>query len=221
MKICFAIPARIDSTRIPRKMLLEFDGKPLIRKVFDEVSSWGMDTVVVTDSREIQDVIPPGRSILTGDHENGTARLASLSWDQYDYVINIQGDMIDIKFETISDLFPIIQEAECWTFYTPGSQPGDVKLIHDFGVARWFTRHPIGYGDRHLGIYAYTPEILADYKLIIDKYPQENLEQLRILGWTQMGVIKTKYNGFEINTEKDVDRWIMQCGKRVSSERTV
>ena len=204
MKICFVIPARIDSTRIPKKMLLDIDGKALIRHVFDNVKSWGYDTKVLTDSKEIYDQLPNEDVIMTGEHENGTARIASLNWDNYDYIVNIQGDMIDISFDVISDLFEKIEEQNVWTFYTEGAEPDDVKLIHDLGNAKWFTRHPIGYGDRHLGIYAYTPFVLKLYKFMENKYPSENLEQNRILNYEDIGVIKTQYNGIEINTQFDL-----------------
>ena len=101
MKICFAIPARLNSTRIPKKMLLDINGKPLIRHVFDEVSSWGFDTKVLTDSKDIYDQLPVENVLMTDNHENGTARIASVNWDSYDYVVNIQGDMIDIDFNVI------------------------------------------------------------------------------------------------------------------------
>ena len=216
MKICFAIPARLDSVRIPRKMLLDINGKPLVRHDFDQVNSWGHPTLVLTDSDEIYDVIPKGNAIMTETSENGTARIANadLNWWSYDYVINIQGDMIDIKQHVIRKLYDRITERKAWTFYTPvRSGLGDVKVIHDLGVAKWFTRAPIGYGDRHLGIYAYTPQVLEQYKIMTDKYPQENLEQNRILSYQNMGVIKTQYNGIEINTQEDIDRWQLQHRK--------
>jgi 3-deoxy-manno-octulosonate cytidylyltransferase (CMP-KDO synthetase) len=210
MKICFAIPARLNSTRIPKKMLLDINGKPLIRHVFDKVNSWGFDTKVLTDSKDIYDQIPVENVLMTDNHENGTARIASVNWDSYDYVVNIQGDMIDIDFNVINNLSKVIKQKQCWTFYTSGSNPEDVKVIHDLGNAKWFTRHPIGYGDRHIGIYVYTPEVLNQYKHAKDKYPKENLEQNRILGFEQIGVIKTQYNGIEINTQKDVNSWKLQ-----------
>jgi 3-deoxy-manno-octulosonate cytidylyltransferase (CMP-KDO synthetase) len=210
MKICFAIPARLDSTRIPKKMLLDINGKPLIRHVFDEVSSWGFDTKVLTDSKDIYDQLPVENVLMTDNHENGTARIASVDWNSYDYVVNIQGDMIDIDFNVIDNLSKVIKQKQCWTFCTLGSNSEDVKVIHDLGNAKWFTRHPIGYGDRHIGIYAYTPEVLNQYKHAKDKYPKENLEQNRILGFEQIGVIKTQYNGIEINTKKDINSWKLQ-----------
>tara|TARA_R100001198_G_scaffold96214_1_gene85018 strand:+ start:1402 stop:2049 length:648 start_codon:yes stop_codon:yes gene_type:complete len=213
MKICYAIPARLESTRIPKKMLLDINGKPLIRHVFDSVKSWGYDTKVLTDSKDIYEQLPNEDAIMTGEHENGTARIASLNWDSYDYIVNIQGDMIDIDFNVIKNLSKVIKQKQCWTFCTLGSKPDDVKVIHDLGNAKWFTRHPIGYGDRHLGIYAYTPKVLKQYNHAKDKYPNENLEQNRILGFEQIGIIKTKYNGIEINTQEDINCWKLSSTK--------
>ena len=62
-----------------------------------------------------------------------------------------------------------------------------------------------GYGDRHLGLYAYKRHILQSYDLFTDEYPQENLEQNRILGHYDINVVKTEYNGIEINTKEDIN----------------
>ena len=96
--VVFVIPARLESTRLKHKMLMKFDDEPLIRIVFDKVRMMGYDTFVVTDSSKIADVIPDKNVIMTNDAENGTARLSQLGdiLDEYDNVINIQGDMIDI-----------------------------------------------------------------------------------------------------------------------------
>ena len=90
---------------------------------------------------------------------------------------------------------------------TKGAKPDDVKVIHQSGKAMWFTRSDIGYGDRHLGIYAYRPYMLKAYRTMKDKYKSENLEQNRILANYDIEVIETKYNGIEINTEADLNSW--------------
>jgi len=205
-KICFAIPARLDSTRVPRKMLMEFDGKPLIRHVFDEVSSWGYDTYVVTDSKEIAEVIPGSNVLATGRASNGTHRLSQIDW-QYDYIINVQGDMLDIDFNTVEPLLKHIIygiDFDVATLYTKGAKSDDVKVIHTNGNAHWFTRSDIGYGDRHLGVYAYRDYVLDVYQDLSDAYPQEDLEQNR-LAVLDFHAIETTYNGTEINTETDIN----------------
>ena len=206
MKIAIVIPARLDSARLKEKMLIKFDGEPLIRLVFDKCRLMGHDTYVVTDSKKIAQYITIGNVIMTDKAENGTARIASVldKLDKYDVIVNVQGDMLDITVETLGPLLGECLFNDVTTCYTKGCKPGDVKVIHQNGKAMRFTRSNIGYGDRHLGIYAYKSHILQSYDLFTDKYPQENLEQNRILGMYDVNVVKVKYDGKEINTEQDL-----------------
>ena len=180
--IAVVIPARLNSTRLKHKMLIKFDDEPLIRLVFDKVRMMGFDTFVATDSKRIAKLIPQKWCIMTGKADNGTHRLSKRAVidlvNNYDYVMNIQGDMIDVSHETIkpikkrllSPFSPI-----CLTAYTKGAKANDVKVIHQNNKALWFTRSDIGYGDRHLGIYAYSPYLLKAYRGMKDNYPKENL----------------------------------------------
>ena len=131
----------------------------------------------------------------------------------YDYIINIQGDMIDINHETMKPILNALNDNDydCLTAYTKGYKPSDVKVLHANNIAMWFTRSDIGYGDRHLGIYAYKPYVLKKYRTLQCEYDTfENLEQLRLLSWFTMNVVETKYNGYEINTEADINSWTLQ-----------
>ena len=209
--IAVVIPARLNSTRLKHKMLIKFDDEPLIRLVFDKVRMLGFDTFVATDSKRIAKLIPNKWCIMTGKADNGTHRLSKrVVLDlvgNYDYIMNIQGAMIDIGFETIKPIKKkLLSTASplCLTAYTKGSNPNDVKVIHQNGKAMWFTRSDIGYGDRHLGIYAYKPHLLKAYRIMKDKYKLENLEQNRILGLYDIDVVETIYNGVEVNTYNDI-----------------
>ena len=206
IKIAIVIPARLNSTRLKEKMLIKFDGIPLIRLVFDKCRTMGYDTYVVTDSTKIAEAIGTSKTIMTGDCENGTARIASVveRLKEYDMIINIQGDMLDINIYTLRPLIKDCVHNDVTTCYTEGCKPNDVKVIHQEGKAMWFTRAPVGYGDRHLGIYAYKRHILRSYDLFTDEYPIECLEQNRILGHYDIKVVKTEYDGIEINTEEDL-----------------
>ena len=215
MKIAIVIPARLDSTRLKHKMLIDFNGQPLIKYVFDRVRSMGYDTYVVTDSNLIGNKIPVKWLLKTGKADNGTHRISKVvdKLKKYNYIINIQGDMVDIDAWTLKPIIAECKKYSDWdilTAYTEGAKPDDVKVIHNYGKALWFTRSDIGYGDRHLGIYAYTPRLLQVYDLFDDKYPKEDLEQNRILGYYKFNVIKTEYDGIEINTKKDIDSWTLQ-----------
>jgi len=208
MKIAITIPARLNSSRLKEKMLLEFDGKPLIKNVFDKASKFGFDTFVLTDSEKIAKHIPKENVIITGEEENGTARICSQKkkFFGYDYILNIQGDMLDITYETI---LPIIKtmgdHRNIITAYTKGYDPNGVKIIHQGGFACWFTRKDIGYGDSHLGVYAYPSVFLDRYLPLSENYPDENLEQNRILGsHFRIMAVEVKYEGKEINTKNDI-----------------
>ena len=221
MNIGIVIPARLKSTRLKEKMLISIDGEPLIRYMFDRVSTMGYDTYVLTDSKKIAKHIPRERVVMTKECENGTARIASVldKLNKYDVIINIQGDMVDIDVWNLRDVVKRCKMGFDYmlTAYTEGYDPAGVKCIHQEGKALWFTRKDIGYGDRHVGIYAYKPELLQVYDLLHDSYPEENLEQNRILGYYDIDVVKIKYNGKEINTKEDIDSWSVLNRERGTS----
>ena len=208
MNIAIVIPARLESTRLKHKMLMMFDGIPLIRLVFDKCRTMGYDCFVVTDSKKIAQHISRESVIMSDEAENGTARIRSVlkKLEGYDTIINIQGDMLDISYQTVK---PFIDRAKhdfsVYTGYTKGCEPSDVKVIHQAGKAMWFTRAPIGYGDRHIGIYMYRPQALCVYDLLEDEYPEENLEQNRFLGLMDIKVCEVIYDGREINTKEDLN----------------
>ena len=214
MNIGIVIPARLKSTRLKEKMLIDIDGEPLIRYMFDRVRTMGYDTYVITDSPKIEEHITKGYVIMSHETENGTARIASVldKLEQYDVIINVQGDMVDIDAWHLKTIVNRCKQGFDWmlTAYTKGYDPAGVKCIHQEGKALWFTRKDIGDGDRHVGIYAYKPELLQVYDLLHDSYPQENLEQNRVLGYYDIDVVKIEYNGKEINTKEDIDSWTMQ-----------
>ena len=104
MSTSIIIPARLNSTRFPKKMLAELNGYPLIKHVFDKCWNAGYETYVLTDSNEIADILPSKRVIMTSaEHENGTSRCMEVIDEvlQYDRYINVQGDMPDITPEII------------------------------------------------------------------------------------------------------------------------
>lgn len=205
MSTVICIPSRIGSTRVKEKMLIEFEGKPLIRHVFDSVEKFGYDTVVLTDSKKISNLIPKENVLLTSEHENGTARISSVINElDYDNYLNIQGDMLGVSKSTISPLLDNYTSG-MMTAYKKGYKPGSVKVIHQNSKASWFTRHDIGYGDQHLGVYMYDKEVLQNYSTFKGAdNNKESLEQLRVLRYFPMYVVESSYNGREINTPQDV-----------------
>lgn len=103
------IPARLKSTRLPGKMLADIAGKPMIQRVYEQVSKSKFKSIIIaTDSQEIKNVAESfgAKVILTrDDHESGTDRIAeavtSLGFDDDDIVVNVQGDEPLIPVENI------------------------------------------------------------------------------------------------------------------------
>lgn len=214
------IPARYNSFRFPGKMLEEFDGVPLVRKVYDTCSSTGIDTYVLTDDERIASVVP--NSIMTPQEcENGTERCSSVvDILNYHYYINVQGDMIDVNHDMIHVIEKNLVGAylsgnQMITLYTQMNQkdqadPNVVKLIHTGCIAHWFCRSSLRYGSRHIGIYGYSNRSLRHYSESTC-HPEEKIESLEQLRWIQNGgritVYETSFDGIEINTPEDADLW--------------
>jgi 3-deoxy-manno-octulosonate cytidylyltransferase (CMP-KDO synthetase) len=224
MTTAVLIPARLNSSRFPRKMLAELNEYPLIKHVYDQCWLAGYETYVLTDSREIADILPSKRVIMTReDHQNGTSRCMEVIDEvlQYDRYINVQGDMPDITPEIIRTVELELQHSDVSTAYTPmdfnlRSDPNSVKMIHSRGRAHWFCRASLMYGDHHLGIYGYNREAKAMYNTST-KFPEEDIENLEQLRWIQngikLGVVEVEFSGIEINTPKDLQRWHEKNGK--------
>ena len=218
MNTAILIPARLDSTRFPNKMLAELNGVPLIQRVYEKCKQSGLPTYVVTPDERIQELIGED-TILVGDAENGTARCAlAADYVNYEYFINVQGDMPDITSDIILKVNELLNEYDVVTPYTKmsdeqRSDPNSVKIIHNGKTAKWFGRGITGYGDHHLGVYGYKNYLLNSYSAL-KVYPEEEIERLEQLRWIQndikIGVVEVEFNGIEINTEEDLNKWQKQ-----------
>lgn len=214
------IPARYGSTRFPGKPLVDLDGIPMIRRVFNSCLESGFDTYVLTDDKRVADLIPNKQVYIDKeDYENGTERCAgavlSRQFNDYERFINVQGDMPDVTVEMIQKVSAILEYYSIATLYTQMPEdklndPNTVKLIRSNDQCLWFARGISGYGDWHLGVYGYTKKALESY-IRLDETREERIEKLEQLRWLkngwQMGVLPIKFEGTEINTPEDVHIW--------------
>lgn len=98
MKFIGIIPARYASTRFPAKPLAILGGKPVIQRVYEQVSSILDDVYVATDDHRIEEAVLKfgGKVVMTSpDHQSGTDRCYEAYTkvaQPFDVVINIQGD---------------------------------------------------------------------------------------------------------------------------------
>jgi 3-deoxy-manno-octulosonate cytidylyltransferase (CMP-KDO synthetase) len=98
MRFIGIIPARYASVRFPGKPLADMHGKPVIRRVYEQVAGWMEDVVVATDDRRIFDAVASfgGNAVMTSEsHKSGTDRCYEAyvrTGATHDAVVNIQGD---------------------------------------------------------------------------------------------------------------------------------
>src|SRR5579864_8161462 len=157
MKAIAVIPARLASTRLPRKMLREIGGKPLIGVVYEAVRSSPLlaDVMIATDSDEIMSACRKHgwRAQMTASsHGSGTERVHEVSGrDSADVYINVQGDEPMVRAEQIASLLRVMENpaAQVGTLMTPAAavdipNPNAVKVVTDrVGRALYFSRATI------------------------------------------------------------------------------
>jgi 3-deoxy-manno-octulosonate cytidylyltransferase (CMP-KDO synthetase) len=217
MKTAIVIPARLDSSRFPNKMLCDVGGQTLIRRVYEQCLTTRFDVYVATDSQEIADQVD--NAIFAYDCENGTARIAEAykQMPQYDCIINVQGDMVIVPVEDVLKLPALLDMHDVATLKHPmkleqQNDPNTVKVISSGVEAHWFCRAPLKYGDWHYGIYAYRTPALKCYRNLT-VYPEESIESLEQLRWIQNGYtigITDAGHAAEINTPEDLESFKKQ-----------
>lgn len=116
MKFIGIIPARYASTRFPAKPLAILGGKPVIQRVYEQVSTCLDEVYVATDHPAIEAVVLGfgGRVVMTGDyHRSGTDRCYEAFMKiggKADVVINIQGDEPFIHSEQLYSLMKCFED---------------------------------------------------------------------------------------------------------------
>lgn len=212
------IPARLGSTRLPRKPLANIGGKPMVIRVAERAKqSLAHSVVVATDSTEIQAACDEHRIeclLTSADHPTGTDRIAEvaqlLKLPANALVVNVQGDeplippeLINQVAQTLADhpqcaistvAVPITDQSEI-------TNPNVVKVVlNRIGEALYFSRATIPFVRdpqihaevehlRHLGIYAYRAEFLQAYTRL-EPAPPEQAEALEQL--------RALWNGYRI-----------------------
>jgi len=212
------IPARLGSTRLPRKPLADIGGKPMVIRVAERAQQSNAQSVVVaTDSTEIQAACDEHRIeclLTSADHPTGTDRIAEvaqlLKLSADTLIVNVQGDEPLIPPELINQVaqtlannatcaistvaVPIVEAAEI-------NNPNVVKVVlNRSNEALYFSRATIPFvrdpnsGQtithlRHLGIYAYRADFLQAYTRL-EPAPPEQAEALEQL--------RALWNGYRI-----------------------
>ncbi|MCC6573589.1 MAG: 3-deoxy-manno-octulosonate cytidylyltransferase [Planctomycetes bacterium] len=160
------IPARLASTRLPRKVLLNKTGKPLVQHVYEGAKACKLfdKVVVATDAQEVADVVNGfgGEAVMTSpDCASGTDRVAEAArkYPNATLVVNVQGDEPEMDPRPLTALVKGMLAnpkarmgtiAVPWPKGVPINEPGFVKVVTDNeGYALYFSRSPIPFYREH------------------------------------------------------------------------
>ncbi len=237
------IPARMGSTRLARKMLLEQTGLPLVIHTASQAKKAAMldDLIVATDSTEIEAVVIEAgfKAVMTSpEHQSGTDRVAEAAQDiEADFIVNIQGDMPELPPQCIDLLIQGIQESDAdmatlgCTFDNEDDfkDPNTAKIIlNKDRDAVYFSRAPIpfprdntfseiqGFIVKHIGIYAFKRSFLFEFSSMQPGTLEqiEKLEQLRAIeNGKQIRIVHTDRYVKEVETASDYQAFV-SAGKQ-------
>lgn len=234
MKAVIVIPARWASTRFPGKPLALISGVSLIQRVYERavLSRLASAVYVATDDARIAEHVASfGGLVLQpeGDFQSGTDRIAAavgLLDEQYQAVINVQGDEPLIDPAVIDQLVPALSTSDMATLACPLLTDEEfnardiVKVVTDLtGHALYFSRAPIGSRPtalRHIGIYGYRAEALARFTTLPPAPLEraESLEQLRALqNGMRIRVLLTDKPHLGVDRPEDVGRVEGELGR--------
>lgn len=232
MRSIALIPARLESTRLSRKLLRELNGIPLIVrtaqniidfKIFDEVH-------VITDSIDIKNILDKysiSNFLSEKDHQTGTDRVAEYANNfDCDIIINVQGDEPFIKKQNLqiilsefendhNKIIDVISLKKKIDKQIDVDNHNNVKVVTDANdFANFFSRSPIPHNRsnsfnqyyKHIGIYAFRKKALMEFpKMFISEIEKaEKIEALRfIYNDKKIKLLEIHNKIISIDTEED------------------
>lgn len=235
MKIIAMIPARLESTRLPEKLIRDLAGKPVIVRTYEAVTQMNLfeEVMVVTDSKKIETLVASrGAQVLfsASHHATGSDRLAEAAvLVDADIIINVQGDEPFIDKSSLEQLIEVFRAdvkkqvdlASLMTLITPeeAQNPNVVKVITDLNNrAMYFSRAPIPFFRdqekaskfyKHKGVYAFRKQALIDFsRLPIG--PLEAAESIEAIRFLEHGrvlqMVETAVDSIGIDTLEDLQQ---------------
>ena len=211
MKIVCVIPARLNSSRFPQKVLCFLGNQPLLQWVWEAATGCPQfdEVVFAIDDAKTASLIDSfgGRYVMSSPYCTcGTERLIEILESGHvkgDVWVNWQGDEPFIRSEMISQLLETVHDpiADIWTLKKKIQKekevqdPNIVKVVtRASGSALYFSRSPIPYTKepssektglyyKHIGLYAFRESALKQIQKMSFSAleDQEGLEQLRFL----------------------------------------
>jgi len=234
MKTIAMIPARLDSERLPGKLMMDLGGLPIILRTYQNiVNSCLFDEVyVITDSLIIFNLIKDnGGDVFMSavKHESGSDRIAEFaSKINSDIILNVQGDEPFIDKHSLKKLIDIFKndhykKIDLASLMQPIDKIKDVEsssnvkvVVDNDNFALYFSRSIIPFNRlpndkpnyyKHIGVYAFKKEALIYF---YNSKPStlekfEKLEQLRFLeNGKKIKMVEIIYKGIGIDTMEDL-----------------
>lgn len=236
MKVIAMIPARLQASRFPKKLLKDLCGKTVITRTYEATVNTNLfdEVYVVTDSDEIKTEIENngGKVILSiNEHECGSDRIAEAAdMVSGDIIINVQGDEPFTRKEPLKDLIEVFKKdihgeiavaslvhtMEDWSEI---ENPNNVKVVLDNNsCVMYFSRAPIPHPRdksintiyyKHIGIYAFRRFALLNFPKMkmCQNEATEKLEGIRFLEHgMKMKMVETPYKVVGIDTAEDLEK---------------
>ncbi len=228
------IPARLASTRLPRKVLRPIAGKPMLAWVYEAARACPQlnQVLIATDSEEVAAFCRENNfpvRLTSPDLPSGTDRVHAVSLQiPADIYVNIQGDEPLLKPEHLTALLrpfaqPNVEVTTLKVLCTPENiaNPNAVKVVTAAdGRALYFSRATIPYNRdpehnptpqywKHIGLYAYRRAALQQFQSLPPSILEqtERLEQLRFLeNNIPIHVEPTDHDTIGVDTEEDLHR---------------
>jgi len=194
------IPARLESSRLPGKALLDICGLPMIVHVFKRCEfAESLDEVfVATDNDEIRQVVEQygGKVIMTSSHhENGTERIVEAAKNMdADIVVNVQGDealvnptYIDKAVDALYEN-PDLNVSILVNPYEKRLSPSDIKVVlNEYDDVMYFSRADIPSDAR-----VDNPPLLKAYHIV----PFRKDFLLQYAGWEKGKLERIEFNEY-------------------------
>ena len=220
------IPARLESTRFPRKILFPINRRPMVAHVYDRaIEAKKLDKVIVAvDSQITKDVLADYGidAVMTStEHKSGTDRIAEAIQNiNYDIVINLQADEPHLDPKLINELIDSFDDSGVQISTLASKVISDEQIedkntvkvdIDSNGFAKGFYRQ-VDEGNylRHIGIYGYRKDTLKRFTELTQSENEKrfSLEQLRALdNGIPIKVIECDYRYNGIDTPEDLKQF--------------
>ena len=224
-EVYIIIPARIGSTRLPNKPLIDLNGRSLIQRVYLNASKISSNVFVATDSKKIEQNLSEYTSniiMTSSDHISGTDRIyeaaKKLNIKDDSLIINLQGDEPFLPIDAVSQIIQTYHsiEPDVITLSCSLDDVNDLNNPNCVKVKTNIDNYALDFFrisneenlNRHIGIYGYSFKTI---KKLINLDPSEReieykLEQLRFLD-NNFSIYVSYYNrniSHGIDTDLDV-----------------